>query len=567
MRHQKSGSKRNPSGAHPFTVPLPYHQPSIPPVFHTMVPPPHIAVPGYAYPPGPGRFPTVETHLVKSGCETPPQALPPGHGVDASRNVQPPPRVDPNAYVVNFSNRRPNMQEPGGHLNHPWHHQRAFSPRDNIPMQQGIGPRAFGGPPFFGPAPGFMVGSSFYGPASICYVPVAPGSIRGPHPPRFIPYPFNPGPPVVSTETAALRTNIVKQIDYYFSDENLQNDHYLISLMDDQGWVPVSIIADFKRVKKMSTDIPFILDALQTSSTVEVQADKIRKRDNWLKWISSSKEISLSLQAQTPQGQSIEKVIDSFANGDANKKNVGNISEENVEFPHNGSLVEHLLPNRDTPVVPHISDTEHDNMSANFNGGTQALGCGKLKFSGCGPSPLCPDHSQREEHAEFSVDGTESREMLSDMAVQNVGDLSNDFANTFMLDEEIELEQKTIKNNDLSSARSQSSHCRTVLHDTSCCLYETWLNHGGICIVCPWFFPMMRFFLRCSWVHGVWNLALLCLMWSVWQERNRRIFEDLEKSLNHLKEQFSGLLYDCSRTWGFTEASSLPDFIASLNTV
>ena len=129
----------------------------MPPVFHTMVPPPHI---GYAYPPGPGRFPTVETHLVKSGCETTPQALvPPGHGVDASRNVQPP----PNAYAVNFSNRRPIMQEPGGHFNHAWHHQRALNPRDNIPMQQGIGPRAFGGPPFFGPAPGFMVGSSFYG--------------------------------------------------------------------------------------------------------------------------------------------------------------------------------------------------------------------------------------------------------------------------------------------------------------------------------------------------------------------------------------------------------------------
>lgn len=32
------------------------------------------------------------------------------------------------------------------------------------------------------------------------------------------------------------------------SDGNLQNDHYLISLMDDQGWVPISIIADFKRV-------------------------------------------------------------------------------------------------------------------------------------------------------------------------------------------------------------------------------------------------------------------------------------------------------------------------------
>jgi hypothetical protein len=66
---------------------------------------------------------------------------------------------------------------------------------------------------------------------------------------------------------------------------------------------------------------------------------------------------------------------------------------------------------------------------------------------------------------------------------------------------------------------------------------------------------------------GFWNLVPLCLMWSLWQERNHRIFEDLEKSLTHLKEQFLGLLYDCSRTWGLTTATSLPDFIASLNTV
>ena len=32
------------------------------------------------------------------------------------------------------------------------------------------------------------------------------------------------------------------------SDENLHSDHYLISQMDDQGWVPISVIADFKRV-------------------------------------------------------------------------------------------------------------------------------------------------------------------------------------------------------------------------------------------------------------------------------------------------------------------------------
>jgi hypothetical protein len=62
----------------------------------------------------------------------------------------------------------------------------------------------------------------------------------------------------------------------------------------------------------------------------------------------------------------------------------------------------------------------------------------------------------------------------------------------------------------------------------------------------------------------VWNLAPLCVVWSLWKERNRRIFEDLEKPFSHLQEQFSGLLFDCSRSWGFTEASSLPDFVVSL---
>lgn len=87
---------------------------------------------------------------------------------------------------------------------------------------------------------------------------------------------------------ASLRAKIVQQIEYYFSDENLTDDHYLISLMDDQGWVPISIVAKFKRVANMCTDTPFILDSLLFgSSIVEVQGNKIRRRDGWSKWISS----------------------------------------------------------------------------------------------------------------------------------------------------------------------------------------------------------------------------------------------------------------------------------------
>ncbi|KAG4389128.1 hypothetical protein GLYMA_06G022100v4 [Glycine max] len=45
-----------------------------------------------------------------------------------------------------------------------------------------------------------------------------------------------------------LTNTIANQIDYYFSDANLVKDEYLRSNMDEQGWVPISLIASFPRV-------------------------------------------------------------------------------------------------------------------------------------------------------------------------------------------------------------------------------------------------------------------------------------------------------------------------------
>jgi hypothetical protein len=104
---------------------------------------------------------------------------------------------------------------------------------------------------------------------------------------------------------------------------------------------------------------------------------------------------------------------------------------------------------------------------------------------------------------------------------------------------------------------------RSLLHDGV--LFFQWF---GI----QWVFPAKVIELLFGWFNGfgkhssdIWNLVPLCLMWSLWQERNSRIFEDKEKSLLHLQESFVGLLYDCSRSWGFTTASSLPEFAVSLN--
>jgi hypothetical protein len=86
-----------------------------------------------------------------------------------------------------------------------------------------------------------------------------------------------------------------------------------------------------------------------------------------------------------------------------------------------------------------------------------------------------------------------------------------------------------------------------------------------------WVLPAKVIDLLYGWFNGlgkhssdIWNLVPHCLMWSLWHERNSRIFEDKEQSLIHLQESFVGRLYDCSRSWGFTTASSLPEFAVSL---
>ena len=63
---------------------------------------------------------------------------------------------------------------------------------------------------------------------------------------------------------------------------------------------------------------------------------------------------------------------------------------------------------------------------------------------------------------------------------------------------------------------------------------------------------------------NIWNLIPGCLMWTVWLERNRRSFEDNEKTLDELKVLCRHCLFEWSRCWGFTNFSSLSEFIFSL---
>jgi hypothetical protein len=65
----------------------------------------------------------------------------------------------------------------------------------------------------------------------------------------------------------------------------------------------------------------------------------------------------------------------------------------------------------------------------------------------------------------------------------------------------------------------------------------------------------------------IWNLAPLCLMWMVWQERNSRPFEDELSSEDQLLGNFVSSLFDWPRVWGFTIAATVSEFVVSLHSV
>lgn len=67
-----------------------------------------------------------------------------------------------------------------------------------------------------------------------------------------------------------LLRRITDQVAFYFSTDNLQSDMYLVSQMDKDSWVPIDTIAQFSRIRNLTTDHELILEALRGSSVVQL---------------------------------------------------------------------------------------------------------------------------------------------------------------------------------------------------------------------------------------------------------------------------------------------------------
>ncbi|KAK9164562.1 hypothetical protein Syun_005464 [Stephania yunnanensis] len=171
--------------------------------------------------------------------------------------------------------------------NYDWNSNRSFNGRDAYMQQQRVNQRNFirpqpptPAPSFIGPPPVRPFAASVMIPGSPLYFFPAPppDSMRG------VPYVHAAPFMIVPPAEPQLRSMITNQIDYYFSSENLCKDVFLRTQMDEQGWVPLSVVANFNRVKKLTSNIQLILECVRNSTVVEMQGDKLRKRNDWMNW-------------------------------------------------------------------------------------------------------------------------------------------------------------------------------------------------------------------------------------------------------------------------------------------
>ncbi|XP_008809436.1 la-related protein 1C-like [Phoenix dactylifera] len=167
---------------------------------------------------------------------------------------------------------------------------RGFGSRDASAQQRGVRPYPRPPPPpFLSPPPQVRPFGNPVGypdmPSPVYYVatPPPPETLSG------LPFIAHPAaaPPAVFSPAAIdpQRAMLLKQINYYFSSDNLCKDIYLRRNMDEQGWVPITLIAGFNRVKQFTNNIQYILDTIRLSDVVEVQGEKIRKRNDWMNWV------------------------------------------------------------------------------------------------------------------------------------------------------------------------------------------------------------------------------------------------------------------------------------------
>lgn len=143
----------------------------------------------------------------------------------------------------------------------------------------------------------------------------------------------------VNLDATTLKDYIRKQIEYYFSEENLMRDFFMRRKMDKEGFLPITLIASFHRVQALTTDILLVINSIIESDELEmVDSFKVRTVNNPLKWLITNETTN---QISSDSSESTHVII--------NPSNIVTTPEKSEFLPAAKPLV--VIP---TPRLPRL---------------------------------------------------------------------------------------------------------------------------------------------------------------------------------------------------------------------
>ncbi|KAI3749456.1 hypothetical protein L2E82_20068 [Cichorium intybus] len=165
-------------------------------------------------------------------------------------------------------------------------------------------------------------------------------------------------------------TAATRRVEYYFSDENLRTDKFLLKYLakDEEGYVPVAVIASFKKMKKLTHHKSFIVAALKESSLLTLSSNekKVKRVHPFPLTEALDTELCTVLVENLPEDHTIENMKKIF--GEAGRIKKITIHEENATREQKKySIEEKLLSGKLHAVVEYDTVEAAENAVATLN--------------------------------------------------------------------------------------------------------------------------------------------------------------------------------------------------------
>ncbi|KAH8052543.1 hypothetical protein JL722_10093 [Aureococcus anophagefferens] len=75
------------------------------------------------------------------------------------------------------------------------------------------------------------------------------------------------------TDDADVKAKVLRQVEYYFSDDSFPFDDYMKGKCDGEGYVPLAEVCSFAKMKAYTTDVDVVKAALADSDAVVLNDD------------------------------------------------------------------------------------------------------------------------------------------------------------------------------------------------------------------------------------------------------------------------------------------------------